>query len=69
MEKDINEYKSRYNIEKLTKYYMIGKSWKAGEKISISNKIKFLFNYQNLLEIRQRIMCKVILFKDKRNRK
>ncbi len=50
--------------EKLVWYYAIGKKWKRGEKLTLAEKIYFLCSSYNLAEIRQRVMCKWILYRD-----
>lgn len=61
---------ARYRVEmkpkeeKLVRYYAAGKKWKRGEKLTLAEKIYFLCSSYNLTEIRQRLMCKWILYKD-----
>lgn len=50
--------------EKLIRYYELGKRWKRGEALTFTQKCRFLFNFYNLVEARERLMCKWILFKD-----
>lgn len=65
---EIKVYREKKRVKegKLIYYYEIGKRWKAGEKIPLSDKLKVIFNVHNFAEIRQRFVCKWILFKDRR---
>lgn len=65
---EIKEYRKKKSVKenKLTQYYAIGKKWKMGEKTSLSDKFKVIFNSYNFVEIRQRLACRWILFKDNR---
>lgn len=67
-EKEIADYRSSHkgSENRLMKYYAAGKKWKAGEKISSLEKCRVVFNRHNLTEIRQRIACKWILYRDGR---
>lgn len=59
--------KNQLKKDRLEWYYDMGKRWKRGENITIFNKLKVIFNRYNLVEIRQRLACKWILFKDGRD--
>ncbi len=52
-------------LKKLEKYYMIGKSLKAGDSVSLKELMGFIFNLYNIKEIEQRVMCKLIIYKDR----
>ena len=52
---------------KLIRYYSLGKKWKRGESLTLAEKCSFLFSRHNLVEARQRMMCKIILLKDQKN--
>ena len=65
-EEEISLYLKR-NIKKqnvLEKYYTIGKSLKAGEKVKLRELFSFVFNYYNLFEVWQRLQCELIMYKD-----
>lgn len=64
----IAEYRRENKIKeiRLMNYYSIGKKWRNGEKIAVRHKIKMLFNRYNFIEIRQRLVCRWIVFKDGR---
>lgn len=65
-EQQIAEYRKQKQPQerKLAEYYGIWKRWKAGDHVPVRDKIKVIFNRYNLVELRQRIACKWILFKD-----
>ena len=65
---EIKEYREKKQKREagLSLYYVVGKRWKRGEKIALSDKAKVLFNSYNFMEIRQRLACRWILFKDSR---
>lgn len=66
---NIAEYRKKKSKKenRLTQYYTNGKRWRSGEKISAKDKLRVIFNGYNLMEIRQRLACKWILFKDDRH--
>lgn len=63
---EIARYRARMKPkeEKLVRYYAAGKKWKRGEKLTLAEKISFFCSRYNLTEVRQRLMCKWILYKD-----
>lgn len=64
----IAEYRQKNAMKesKIMNYYSTGKKWKNGEKIAVRDKVKILFSKYNFIEIRQRLACKWILYKDGR---
>lgn len=65
---EIAEYRTKMKPKenKLVRYYSLGKKWKRGESLTIAEKCSFLFSRHNLVEARQRVMCKWILLKDQK---
>lgn len=63
---EIIEYRTKRSAEeeKVMSYYLIGKKWKNGEKITIEEKFKVIFSGYNFMEIKQRLACRFILIKD-----
>lgn len=51
--------------EKLIRYYELGKKWKRGEALTLIQKCRFLFSVYNLVEARERFLCKQILYRDR----
>lgn len=65
---EIAEYRTKMKPKenKLIRYYSLGKKWKRGEPLTSVEKLSFLFSRHNLVEARQRVMCKRILLKDQK---
>ena len=68
-EREIDDLRQRDKSEEnnLVWYYEVGKKWKAGESISFTEICRVLFSTYSLMEIRQRLTCKWILFKDRQS--
>lgn len=60
----INSLNSK-RVKSLEKYYMCGKALKAGDRVSLNALTSFIFNLYNIKEIVQRVICKLIIYKDR----
>lgn len=67
-EEEIAAYRVRRKPKekKLVDYYAVGKRWKRGEKLTFAQKCAFVFSGYNLVEARQRLICKWILYQDRK---
>lgn len=67
-EEDIIAYRQKKKCAeaRLTQYYTAGKKWKMGEKLSLTERCRVIFNRHNLTEMWERLACKWILYRDGR---
>lgn len=65
-EQEIADYRSSHKRaeNQLMKYYAAGKRWKMGEKLPLLERCRVIFNRHNFVEIRQRLACRWILYRD-----
>lgn len=68
-EEEISDYRKKNKKKelKLQEYYSCGKALKKRKKVKFIKKVLWLFNCYNFTEVKQRMMCKLIIYKDGKN--